>query len=381
MKTCKHFNECGGCRYQDVPYPQQLRQKEERVKKLASFYEITAEIKPMNSYQPFFYRGKMEFSFADRNGLVCGLYSKVEKRKVVDVQQCLIFSPDTEKILAGVKEFVVSKGYSAHNKFSHKGLLRNIVIRKTWFTKQLMVGIVATSEVEFDKEGFVSVLRSLSLENDIKSIYWVGNDSLSDAVVFDKKELIFGQAFITEELGDLKFNIGIDTFFQNNSLGIKDLYSKIKEYACLKGEERVLDLYCGVGSIGLFLADKAKFVWGVEIQKEIIDAAWQNARGNDINNISFFTSDARRFLNTQASFYKDVDMLIMNPPRSGLSKKIVRAVLRWLPKTIVYSSCNPASFFEDLKALSGNYNVDFIEPFDFFPHTPHLECLSFLKKK
>ncbi|UCD15624.1 MAG: 23S rRNA (uracil(1939)-C(5))-methyltransferase RlmD [Candidatus Omnitrophota bacterium] len=374
---CKHFGECGGCKYQDISYKEQLRQKEERVKELASLSGIDTQLKPINSYDNWFYRGKMEFSFSQGQ---CGLYGSKEKRKVVDIQECLIFSPDTGKILKAVKDFVRSKSYSSYDRFSHQGFLRNLIIRKARFTKQIMVGIVTTTRGEFDRQGFVDALRGLSLESQIKSIYWIGNDSLSDAVIFEKKELIFGSAFIMEELGSLKLNIGIDSFFQNNSLGIGDLYARIKKYAGLEGSERILDLFCGVGSIGLFLADSAKFVWGVEVQKEIVEVAWQNAKNNNINNISFFFSDVRRFLNSQGAFYKDIDILIMNPPRSGLSKKIIRAVLRLSPKTIFYSSCNPSSFFTDLKGLTTNYKVDFIESFDFFPHTPHLECLGVLRK-
>jgi 23S rRNA (uracil-5-)-methyltransferase RumA len=379
-RVCKHFNECGGCKFQDIPYKEQLSGKENRVREIAGKYGIEAQIRSINYYDELFYRGKMEFTFAYVNRVVCGLYSKKEKGKVVDVEECLIFSPDIEKVMKAVKGFVEKKEYSPYNKFSHKGYLRNLVVRKTKFRKELMVGIVVTSEQEFDREGFVKELLSLSLENEIKSMHLIINDSWSDAVVFEKKELLYGEPFIKEKLGDLQFNIGIDSFFQVNSSGVKDLYEKILKYAELAGNEKVLDLFCGVGSIGLFLAKQAKFIWGVEIKKEIIDAAWENAKLNDIANISFFVSDTRKFLNTQGMFYKDTDILIINPPRCGLSKKIIRGVLRLSPKTIFYSSCNPTSFFENLKELGENYKVNFIEPFDFFPHTPHLECLAYLSR-
>jgi 23S rRNA (uracil1939-C5)-methyltransferase len=158
-----------------------------------------------------------------------------------------------------------------------------------------------------------------------------------------------------------------------------NFYKKIRDYANLTKKQNVLDLFCGVGSIGIFLAASAKFVWGIEAAKAIVDMAWQNARENKVENISFIVSDVRRFLNTQKEFYKDADLLVVNPPRSGLSNKIIRAILRFSPKAIIYSSCNPEAFFRDLEGLKGAYKPDFIEPFDFFPHTPHLECLSLLK--
>lgn len=377
---CKHFEECGGCKLRDIPYPDQVQRKQTQVIELVSQYQIDTQIRPVNVYDSLFYRGKMEFTFAQEEAIICGLYSKKVKRKVVDIEECLLFSPDAEKVLEAVKRFVRGRKYSAYNKFSHKGFLRNLILRKTKFTKQLMAGIVTTSHEQLDKDAFAGELLSLELDNQVKSVYWVINDSLSDAVIFEKKELIYGEPFITEQLGDLIFNIDIDSFFQVNSQGAGDFYNKIKRYAQLQGDERVIDLFCGVGSIGLFLASGAKFVWGIELQKEIIDAAWQNAKANNVNNVSFFVSDARKFLNTHGVFYKDIDLLIINPPRCGLSAKVIRGILRLVPKKIIYSSCNPDSFFRDIKELLGNYSLDFVEPFDFFPHTPHLECLGLLKK-
>jgi 23S rRNA (uracil1939-C5)-methyltransferase len=129
------------------------------------------------------------------------------------------------------------------------------------------------------------------------------------------------------------------------------------------------------------VAPRAKFVWGVEVNKDIVDLAWQNAQANNINNISFFVNDVRRFLNTQGAFYKDIEVLVVNPPRSGLSHKIIRGILRLKPQRIIYSSCNPQALFRDLEALCASYDLKFVEPFDFFPHTPHLECLAFLRSK
>ncbi|MFH1519786.1 MAG: 23S rRNA (uracil(1939)-C(5))-methyltransferase RlmD [Candidatus Omnitrophota bacterium] len=380
MKICKHFSECGGCRFQDIPYKQQLATKEAKVRDLATFHKIDTELKPINSFPPEYYRNKMEFSFADQEGVVCGLYSKREKRKVVDIEECLIFSPDLGALIKAIKDFVKKKKHSVYDKYSHQGFLRYLIIRETKFTQEMMIGIVTSSSEALDVKGFIKVLTSLKLKSTIKSIYQIVSDSFSDAVVFDKKELLYGQAFIEERLDELTFRIGIDTFFQVNPYAIVDFYKKIRDYARASSAEQVLDLFCGVGSIGMFLARDAKFVWGVEREEEIVDLAWQNAKLNRIDNISFFTADSRKFLNTQGAFYKNTDFLVVNPPRCGLSPKIIRAILRLEPKNIIYSSCNPEAFFGDLEGFLGQYSLDFIEPFDFFPHTPHLECLSFLKR-
>lgn len=380
MNTCKHFGSCGGCSFQDIDYPVQALCKEESIRELMSVYGINCELKPINSFNEWFYRNKMEFSFGEKQGIACGLYKKASHGELVDITECLIFSKDAGTILKAIKEFFTAKGNSVHNKFSHKGFLRNLIIRETKFTNELMFGLVTTSSENLSKEEFVNMLKGLSLSSNLKSIYHIVNDSLSDAVVFEKKELLFGEPFIEERLDKFKFKIAIDSFFQVNPIAIEKLYGKIKQYANLSKEENVLDLFCGGGSIGIFLSEDAKFVWGVEVSQAIVDCAWQNAKENNIENISFFTADARAFLNTQGAFYKGIDVLIINPPRSGLSGKIIRAILRLSPKTIFYSSCNPDTLFSNLKDLSVAYKPEFIEPFDFFPQTPHLETLVLLKK-
>jgi 23S rRNA (uracil-5-)-methyltransferase RumA len=379
-RLCKHFGSCGGCSFQDIPYLEQLRRKEEKVKELMAQNAISSELKPINYYPEWFYRNKIEFSFKANGNLACGFYKKGNHTELVDIEECLIFSETAVDILKTVKKFANSRNYPAYDKFSYQGFLRNLIVREAKFSKEIMVGLVTTGKESLDKEGFIKELTSLKLESKIKSIYWIINDSPSDAVVFQKKELLFGEPFIQENLGGLHFKIGIDSFFQVNPRAIKDFYTKISDYAGLKGKERVLDLFCGTGGIGIFLAKHAKFVWAVELEKPIIDAAWENAKLNGIENISFFSADVRKFLNNQGAFYKDIDVLIVNPPRPGLSNKIKRAILRLTPKRIFYSSCNPETLFRDLKNFLPAYKINFVEPFDFFPHTRHLECLATLKK-
>ncbi|MEI8349331.1 MAG: 23S rRNA (uracil(1939)-C(5))-methyltransferase RlmD [Candidatus Omnitrophota bacterium] len=378
---CKHFGSCGGCSYQDIPYQEQLYNKEKLIKELLSAHDFNHTVQPINAYPEWFYRNKMEFSFSSDRILRCGLYKKGDHAQVVDLEECLIFSPYVGEILGAVKNFAIQKNYTPYNKFSFQGFLRNLVIRKTQFTNEIMIGLVTTSKEKLNKDEFIKTLLSLSLAPSLKSIYWIINDSMSDAVMFEKKELLYGSAFIQEELSGFRFSIGIDSFFQINSTAIQDFYSKIRSYAALTGGERVLDLFCGMGCIGIFLARDAKFVWAVELQEEVIASAWENARMNAIDNISFFASDVRKFLNSQGMFYKDTELVVLNPPRSGLSNKIKRAVVRLTPHRIIYSSCNPSTLFSDLSEFLKNYTIERVEPFDFFPHTPHVECLVLLRKK
>jgi 23S rRNA (uracil1939-C5)-methyltransferase len=380
--VCKHFGDCGGCSFQDIPYLEQLCKKEEEIKRLLREAEFEVLLKPINHYPEWFYRNKMEFCFYDNGDgkTVCGLYSKKFKNKVTDLEECLIFSPDIGIILAAVKDFVKAGNYPAYNKYNYKGFLRHLVVREAKFTSQIMVGLVTTGQAAFDRAGFVKLLAGLKLNSSIKSIYHILNDSMSDAVIFQEKNLLYGEPFIREELGGFQFNIGIDTFFQVNPRAIDDFYAKIRGYAGLDKTKSVLDLFCGTGSIGMFLAKDAKYVWGVEIEKAIVEAAWENAKINNINNISFAVSDTKNFLNTQSYFHQGVDLLIVNPPRCGVSPKVVKSLLTLNAKRIIYSSCNPKSLFEDLKLMCQFYRLEFVEPFDFFPHTPHCECLTILNK-
>jgi len=381
MNVCRHFALCGGCQLQDISYKQQLKDKQAGVQQLMEKFGINAKLRKINHGKSWYYRNKMEFTFADKRGVVCGLYSKQKQDGIIGLTECLIFSVDAGKIIKCVEQFVNVKEYSAYNKYTYTGFLRNLIIRETKFTQEIMIGITTTGKAELDKQEFVKRLKSLKLKSRIKSIYWIVNNSFSDAVVFERKELLFGKRFIQEKLGKFKFNIGIDTFFQVNPKMAIKFYRKIKDYARLSGKQRVLDLFCGAGGIGMFLAQKAKSVFGVEISPEIIQMAEQNTKNNNIKNITFVAAEARRFLNTQGNPYKGIDLLVVNPPRCGLSNRILRAILRLKPKKIFYSSCNPESLMGNLSQLQGNYQVEFIEPFDFFPHTKHLECFSVLHRK
>jgi 23S rRNA (uracil1939-C5)-methyltransferase len=379
---CLHFGECGGCSFQDVAYEAQLTNKEKTIRDLAAQTGFACPIRPINHFSPWYYRNKMEFTFGESRGeLVLGMNSKNQRNTIFNMSECRIFSKDTSVIIDTVREFCRSKGYKAYNKYTFQGFLRYLTARETKFTKQLMLGIVTTNQTHLDKTGLVEALQKMSLDSKLTSVWHISSDSVSDAVVFDKKELLWGEEFVQETLGDFKFNIGIDSFFQVNPPGQLALYEKIREYVSLTGNEKVLDLFCGVGSIGIFLAAKAKQVWGVELIEPIIEAARANAKLNDIRNIDFFTADARKFLNIQGEPYRGIDLAIVNPPRSGAQAKFIRALLRIEPKMIVYSSCNPNTQFEDLALLKEAYEPLFFEPFDFFPHTRHLECLTILRRK
>lgn len=380
MNICRHFGKCGGCTFQDVPYQEQLRNKEKLLKELCVSHELGVELKPINSFQEWFYRNKMEFTFAvdEQEKLICGMHKKKEKRKIFDLSECLIFSERIGELIEEVTGLFKGK-YAFYNTCTHKGFLRHLIVRETKFTNEIMIGLVTTSECDLATEDFLQCLLRLSFGSQIKSVYWIVNDSFGDAVTFEKKTLLYGDPFITEELNAYRFRIYIDSFFQTNVYGIKTFYAKIFRYAHLSGIEKIIDLFCGAGGIGIFLAEKARFIWGVELKEEIVKNARANAELNKIENISFICSDSRKFLATRD--VSDIDIMVINPPRCGLSKKMKRRMLSVSPLTIFYSSCNPHTLCADLKDISSHYRIAFMEPFDFFPHTPHMECLSLLRRK
>lgn len=378
---CKHFGDCGGCSFQDIPYQKQVEEKYAQIEALSRDAGFSAPCNPVHYYPEWFYRNKMEFCFSEDsdNALICGLYSRKYKGKICGLQECRIFSPDAAVILPAVTEFCRAKGYTAYNKYRFTGFLRHVLMRQTKFTNQMMVCVVTTSQTKFDGEEFSRMLHALKIESEVVSVYHVVNDSQSDAIIFEQKHVISGQPYIQEQLGHYTFAIGPESFFQVNPRAAVDFYARIRQHAHLGYQDSVLDLFCGTGTIGMHLARDAKFVWGAEIEAAIVAAAWRNARVNHVHNISFFVSDTKHFLNAHSQFFKQMKLLVVNPPRCGMSPKVVQAMVAMAPERIFYSSCNPHTMFEDLKNMTG-YVPQFFEPFDFFPHTPHCECLTVLHK-
>ena len=382
-KVCSHYKECGGCKLQGIDYPGQLFIKEERIRKLKKLFGLNIPQKPVNYFHPWHYRGKMEFTFSEAEGkLICGLHHKNRKREVVDIEECLLCSLAANDIRNISREFFQSKKYSAYNRFSKKGFLRNLVIREAKFNKGILVGVVVTSQDKFASQEYMEVLKESKYFSYIKGVILVINDSCSDAVVFQKKEVLWGSEYIVEKLGKFNFQISLESFFQVNSAGVKELYGKIRDYTEFIPEKKVLDLYCGVGSIGIYLAKFSHFVWGIEINSVIVKDAKKNARINGLSNIAFLEGNTRRLLYEKMPVFKgNIDLIIANPPRAGLAPKVRQRILEINPQAIVYSSCNVKTFFLDVQSFLPSFNIEFIEPFDFFPHTPHVEILALLKNK
>ncbi|HAN09387.1 MAG TPA: 23S rRNA (uracil(1939)-C(5))-methyltransferase RlmD [Clostridiales bacterium] len=397
--SCKVANKCGGCQIQQIKYEEQLKIKEkivkdalERIGKLSTFNFQLSTIIRMDD--PYHYRNKAMFPVGIVNGkLAIGCY-KHASHEIVDTDKCIIQDRTTEKILKIIRNYLQNKylvitqkekGKSDYESLiyddkTHTGLIRNIMIRNGYKTGEIMVCIIINGESIIDKNELVYKLKSIKK---IKSIVLNINTNKGNSVLGDKTRVIDGQDHITDYIGDIKYKISARSFFQINPLQTEKLYEKALEYAELTGNEIVWDAYCGTGSISLFLAKKAKEVYGVEIIEEAINDAIENAKENGIENVEFFVGAAEEVI---PRHFKETgvkpDVIVVDPPRKGCDDKLLRAIVEMKPDRVVYVSCNPATLARDLRYLcDGGYEVEMVQPVDMFPHTMHVETVVKLTQK
>ncbi len=381
---CEHFGLCGGCSLQNLVYEKQLDFKKQYflncLKKIGGFGEI--EVSDfVQSPAIFYYRNKMEFAFGiDNEKIVVGLrernlpYKKYRKQ-VIQLKRCLIFSKEIEKIFPIVNDFFNSTELKPYDPFTKKGVLRHLVVKESKNKNEMMLIIVTKSGIDVNLSKLIDLLVKQSKE--IKSIYWVENDQISDVVAYEKKNLLYGQPYIEEILNGLTFILYPDTFSQPNTKCAEILYKKIFEN--INEGSKIVGLYCGTGPIEIFVSKKAKQVIGVDWDISNINTANENCKINDIKNCNFFAERVEHFLNKK-DILNDVDYIIVDPPRGGLSSKIIKKISKNRIPNIIYVSCNPSTLARDLKEFKVNgYSIKKIYLFDFFPHTSHLESLTFLE--
>jgi len=326
----------------------------------------------------------MEFSFCKQSSgeLILGLHRKGRHSEITDIEECLIFSQEAMKISRKILQFLKIKNISAYDIFTREGFLRHMVLRESKFLKQLMINIVTTSKGLLPVEELLDYLKEELKGDYIKSIIWTINDSLSDAVISQDEKLLWGQRFITEKIDSLYFRIYPYSFFQTNSYGVSVLYKKISDLIKDIKACNVLDLYCGSGGISLYIHKHINHGIGVELNKEAIDNAFENLKINKVENINFFNADVKRFLIEKKGLLQNIDTVIVNPPRPGISKKVLKRILDLNPHWVIYISCNPKTVSENLSWLDFNtYRIKAIYPIDLFPHTSHLECIALIEKK
>jgi 23S rRNA (uracil-5-)-methyltransferase RumA/MAF protein len=386
---CEHFGLCGGCSFQDLEYNEQLHQK------IIYLLHVLKEYFPSNyryleleeilpSPDEYFYRNKMEFSFGEANGEVfLGLKEKIRNRehkrekKVVHLEKCYISTPLTEKIFPVFSEFVRKSGLPVFDLQTRQGFFRHLVIREGKQTGELMLLLVTTSLAKIQLDDLTQDL--LRLVPELKSFWWVENDRIADVVAFEKIHLIYGQQAIEENLLGFRFKIYLASFLQTNPKAAELVYSRIVEEARKFRTQSALGLYCGSGAIEICLSRVAGEVVGVDWDAANIKAAEENARINNLKNVRFRESPVEAVL---PEIYRGAfDLLIIDPPRAGVSLKGLKQIVSLKIPNIFYVSCNPVTLARDLQVLiDSGYQITRLSPLDFFPHTAHLEVLAFLSR-
>jgi 23S rRNA (uracil1939-C5)-methyltransferase len=372
-----------GAPWQVLPYERQLEIKAEqvddalrRIGKLDGF-----ELEPIvPAVEQWRYRNKLEFSFGtgDDGQLVCGFHAPGSWERIVHIEDCLLQSERGNEARRAALRWCREKGLGAYDRRTSEGLLRNLVVREGRRTGELQVRLV-TSPQDVDLTGFAEAVG-------VDSVLWTRAAGVAETTVGGETEVLHGIEAIDEELatgvGDaLRFRISAEAFFQTNTEMAERLYGTAAEFAALKGWERVYDLFCGIGTIGLTLAGRSGEVWGLEIVEEAIADAIANARRNDIRNAKFFAGDVRLAMRELVEEAGRPDVLVVDPPRAGLSAKIVRRIIEASPKRIVYVSCNPTTLAPNAAQLvEAGYALRRVRPVDMFPQTPHIESVALLER-
>ncbi len=380
---CSHFGECGGCFFQTVPYQQQVIMKGREVQRILKEHDIWVEEFQgiEGSPEHIGYRNKMELTFGDESKggkPSLGMHKKGSFMNIITTDRCKLAHEDFNVITKAALDFF-SERYPFYNKKTHIGFQRNLIIRRGEKTKELLVNIVTTSQMTFDKEQLVNVLKGLELEGNIVGIIHTINDSVSDFVYCDRLEVLWGRDYYYEELLGLKFKISPFSFFQTNPLATEKLYAKILEYIEDLDNKIVFDLYSGTGTIGQIVALKAEKVIGIELVEEAVEVANENVKLNHLNNCTFVAGDVFEQLD---KIEEKPEVIILDPPRVGVLPKALNKILEYRVKHIIYVSCNPKTLAENISVMQNvGYTVKKLKVFDNFPHTGHVETVCLMSKK
>ena len=377
---CPYQKKCGGCTYLNLSYEEQLAKKEQFLKKtLKGIVPVKGMVGMEN---PYHYRNKVNSAFARKKDgtIISGIYEK-GTHKVVPVDECLLEDQRADAIIRDIRSLLKSFKIMIYNEDSGYGLLRHVMVRTGFASGEIMVVLVCVSPVFPSKNNFVKALRKLHPE--ITTIVLNVNDR-TDSMVLGKRDIVlFGRGYIEDELCGCTFRISPQSFYQVNPAQTEKLYGLALEYAGLTGNETVWDLYCGIGTISLFLAQKAKQVYGVEIVPAAIEDAKRNATLNHITNAEFFVGKAEEVL--PEKYEKEgiyADVIVVDPPRKGCEESVLATMVKMQPKRIVYVSCDSATLARDLKYLRGEgYEVKKVQGVDQFPHTVHVETCVLLQRR
>lgn len=398
---CPSFGVCGGCKWQHVDYPAQLRYKQQHVKEtlehIGGFTDLPI-LPIVGSDEVFFYRNKLEFSFSnkrwrtvkdidgpadDSSTCAAGFHVPMRWDKVLDIRECYLMSEESAGILNLVRDFAVKHGIPVYDPQTETGYFRNLVIREGKNTGDRMVNLVTFEDSPEVMERLTKEL--LAAFPQITTVINNVTKKKSQVAVGEYEKIYHGSGLIHDRLGKYQFEISANSFFQTNTKQAERLYTITKEFAAFTGSELVYDLYCGTGSIGIFISDGVRQVVGIELVESSIQNAKKNAQLNSVTNAEFLCGDLKDLLTKDTAWrdrYANPDVIIVDPPRSGMHPKAVEELGRMQAPVIVYVSCNPATLARDLQQLvKDGYTIERVQPVDMFPHTYHIECVVRLVKR
>ncbi|RDI42207.1 23S rRNA (uracil(1939)-C(5))-methyltransferase RlmD [Falsibacillus pallidus] len=381
---CPVYEQCGGCQLQHLEYVKQLELKrdiviqslERHTKFKVGQMDIRSTIGMDN---PWHYRNKSQFQLGERDGkIIAGLYS-LNSHKLIDVPECIVQQPETNKVTNVIKQIVKDLGIPIYNEKTKKGVLRTIVTRVGIKTGQVQVVLVTAVDELKRKDLLVAEIKKRLPE--VASVMQNVNPKKTSIIFGDKTVHLSGKEIIEEHLEEFSYELSARAFFQLNPVQTVKLYNEVKNAAALTGKENVIDAYCGVGTIGLWVADGAKELRGMDIIPESIEDAKKNAKKHGVENALYVSGKAEQVVpKWQKQGFKP-DVIIVDPPRTGCDQALLDTMLKSKPKKIVYVSCNPSTLAKDLQILSKQYNIKYIQPVDMFPQTAHVEAVTLLELK
>lgn len=381
---CETFSKCGGCTLRHINYGETLNIKRDIVKNCL-YKELHRDVEVKNTIgmeKPLYYRNKLQYpvGYDKDNKPVMGIYSGRTHNIIETEQNCYIQNEKCSEIAKDIFEFTVKNNIKPYNEQTNKGTLRHIVIRIGIKTNEIMVTLVVNNDEFNNEDKFIEEL--IKKYPEIKTIVKNYNEKNTNVILGKKNKVIYGNGYIYDMLGSYKFKISPLSFYQVNPLQTEVLYNKAIEYANLTGEETIFDLYCGIGTIGIFASAKAKKVYGIEVVPEAIEDAKENAKLNKVENAEFFAGEVEKILPELIEERKILaDVAFIDPPRKGCDNITIETLLKIMPQKIVYISCNPATLARDIRLLEEKYELKQVQPVDMFAFTSHVECVTLMSRK
>lgn len=374
---CPVSDKCGGCQLQHFSYEKQLLEKQEQVNALLEKFCKVEDIIGMES--PYYYRNKVHAAFdTDKKGnVISGVY-EAGSHRVVPIDSCLIEDQRADNIIVTIRGMLKSFKIRTYDEDKGIGLLRHVMVRTGHLSGEIMVVLVLASHIFPSKNNFIKAL--LKKHPEITTIVMNVNSKKTSMVLGEREQVLYGKGFIEDTLCGKVFRISPKSFYQINAVQTEVLYGKAIELADLKGKETIIDAYCGIGTIGIIASNNVNKVIGVELNRDAVKDAITNAKRNKVNNIYFYNQDAGEFMNQMAAKKQSVDVVFLDPPRSGSTEEFMNSMILLNPKKVVYISCNPATLERDLAYLvKRGYEVKKAIPVDMFPGTEHVECVILMQ--